>query len=68
MHFVKAAGLSPKASYSYSVQSGGAGQPAWSSNFTFRAPYSGGKTVIDLYGDMGVYTWSDRPPRRLPRS
>ena len=47
MHFVKAGGLVPRASYCYAVKSGAA-DAAWSANFTFRAPYGEGKTVIDL--------------------
>jgi phosphodiesterase/alkaline phosphatase D-like protein len=50
--------MTPKAEYSYTVQSGGKGAKA-SKKFTFRAPYSDGVTKIALYGDMGVYTWNN---------
>ena len=54
MHFVRLAGLAPRAEYGYAVRSGGAGA-AWSRRFAFRAPYqssTGGPTRIALYGDM----------------
>jgi hypothetical protein len=53
MHFIKVAAMTPKAEYSYTVQSGSTGATE-SKKFTFRAPYSDGVTKIALYGDMGV--------------
>jgi len=58
MHFIKLSEMKPKAKYSYTVQSGGAGSVP-SAQFSFRAPYSEGVTKIALYGDMGVYTWNN---------
>ena len=58
MHFIKVADMKPKATYTYTVQSGGAGATV-SKKFSFRAPYSEGVTRIALYGDMGVYTWNN---------
>jgi len=61
MHFVKLAGLKPRARYFYAVQSGGSGA-AKSDTFSFKAPYAaadGGKTVANVYGDMGVYSWNN---------
>ena len=52
MHFIKLSEMKPKAKYSYTVQSGGAGSVP-SAQFSFRAPYSEGVTKIALYGDMG---------------
>jgi 3',5'-cyclic AMP phosphodiesterase CpdA len=65
MHFVKLDGLEPRARYYYSVQSGGSGDASnttVSDVFSFRAPYSGtdgGKTVADVWGDMGVFSWNN---------
>ena len=58
MHFIKVSAMTPKATYSYTVQSGGKGAME-SAKFTFRAPYSDGVTKIALYGDMGVYSWNN---------
>lgn len=58
MHFIKVSDMTPKATYSYTVQSGGA-HATMSKKFSFRAPYSEGVTKIALYGDMGVYTWNN---------
>ena len=61
MHFVKLDGLAPRARYHYSVQSGGHNTTV-SNTFSFRAPYpstGGGNTVVDVWGDMGVYSWNN---------
>lgn len=58
MHFIKVSDMKPKATYTYTVQSGGVGATV-SKEFSFRAPYSDGVTKIALYGDMGVYTWNN---------
>eukprot|EP00756_Hemistasia_phaeocysticola_P023628 Hpha_TRINITY_DN15904_c0_g2::TRINITY_DN15904_c0_g2_i2::g.74114::m.74114 len=58
MHFVRLSGLEARAAYTYTVRSGGAGATE-SAAFTFRAPYASGKTKVDIYGDMGVYSWNN---------
>eukprot|EP01047_Picozoa_sp_COSAG01_P049027 COSAG01_NODE_4819_length_4719_cov_3.955628_1_plen_609_part_00 len=61
MHYVRLAGLKPRAKVGYMVKSGSTGA-VWSQKFTFRAPYSsaaGGPTRIALYGDMGVYSFNN---------
>lgn len=58
MHFVRLSGLQPHARYSYQVQSGSEGA-ALSDTFSFRAPYGEGETRIDIFGDMGIYTWNN---------
>ena len=58
MHFVRLLRLSARTKYYYTVASGGAGA-ATSDEFAFRAPYADGPTRINLYGDMGVYSWNN---------
>ena len=58
MHFVRLSGLMPRQRYEYTVQSGG-DSAAPSDRFAFRAPYAEGETKIDLYGDMGVFTFNN---------
>ena len=58
MHFVLVKGLKAKTQYSYTVQSGGK-HTVVSDAFTFRAPYQGGETKINIYGDMGIYEWNN---------
>jgi hypothetical protein len=61
MHYVRLAGLEPRAKVKYMVKSGGSGA-VWSQIFTFRAPHTsaaGGPTRIALYGDMGVYNFNN---------
>eukprot|EP01063_Lacrimia_lanifica_P015611 TRINITY_DN22302_c0_g1_i1.p1 TRINITY_DN22302_c0_g1~~TRINITY_DN22302_c0_g1_i1.p1 ORF type:complete len:728 (+),score=306.41 TRINITY_DN22302_c0_g1_i1:49-2232(+) len=60
MHFVPLEGLTPKATYNYTVRSGGAAA-VQSDVFSFRAPYDhdGGATKINIYGDMGIYSWNN---------
>ena len=57
MHFVRLDGLAPRTEYSYSVKSGGRGAAA-SPPATFRAPYASGVTRINIFGDLGIYTWN----------
>ena len=64
MHFVKLSGLEPRARYHYNVRSGGSDtvNTTLSDTFSFRAPYSsadGGKTVANVWGDMGVFSWNN---------
>ena len=58
MHFVRAGGLDARARYDYTVRSGGAGAVD-SPKYSFRAPYSEGETKIDIFGDMGVYSYNN---------
>eukprot|EP01046_Picozoa_sp_COSAG06_P030898 COSAG06_NODE_2967_length_6018_cov_4.008785_1_plen_836_part_00 len=58
MHFVLLADLAPRQRYDYRVSSGGAGAKL-SDRFSFRAPYGEGETKVDLYGDMGVFTFNN---------
>ena len=59
MHFVRLSGLAPVTKYSYTVQSGAVGSTE-SAEFTFQsAPLLGSTTRINIYGDMGVYTWNN---------
>eukprot|EP00939_MAST-03C_sp_MAST-3C-sp1_P001607 g1607.t1 len=59
MHFVTFEGLKSNSTYTYRVKSGGQ-SAEWSSNFTFRAPPAvGTPTTVDIFGDMGVYTWNN---------
>mmetsp|Transcript_68242 Transcript_68242/g.118884 ORF Transcript_68242/g.118884 Transcript_68242/m.118884 type:complete len:602 (-) Transcript_68242:186-1991(-) len=58
MHFVKLKDLQSRKTYTYTVQSGGSGAMI-SSEMKFRAPYSDGPTKINLFGDMGVYAWTN---------
>ena len=59
MHFVRLDNLKPKTRYFYSVN-GNASKTSTSSdvfNFTsVTAPLT--KTVVDIYGDLGIYTWN----------
>ena len=55
MHFVRLSQLKPRAQYHYKVTAGGAN----STVFAFRAGYSSGATAVNIYGDMGVYTWNN---------
>ena len=59
MHFVRLDNLKPKTRYFYSVN-GNASKTSKSSDvFNFRsmtAPKT--KTVVDIYGDLGIYTWN----------
>ena len=59
MHFVRLPTPTPRATYRYTVRSGGAAAVD-SPTFTFRAPYAadGEPTRIDIFGDLGVYTWN----------
>jgi hypothetical protein len=57
LHFVRLSGLTPRATYTYSAQSGGVGAVA-SPTYSFRAPYPDGETRIDIYGDLGIYEWN----------
>jgi hypothetical protein len=59
MHFVRLSGLAPESVYSYKVRSGGAAATT-SDEFSFRAgPAPGGVTRVNIYGDMGVYSWNN---------
>lgn len=58
MHFVNLKNLVARKVYKYTVQSGGSGATS-SAEMTFRAPYSDGTTKINLFGDMGVYAWTN---------
>eukprot|EP01065_Artemidia_motanka_P019005 TRINITY_DN2242_c0_g1_i1.p1 TRINITY_DN2242_c0_g1~~TRINITY_DN2242_c0_g1_i1.p1 ORF type:complete len:772 (+),score=296.86 TRINITY_DN2242_c0_g1_i1:54-2318(+) len=58
MHFVRVSSLRPRERYYYKVQSGGQGA-AQSAVFSFRAPYPDGETKINIYGDMGVYSYNN---------
>ena len=60
-HFVKLSGLKPRAQYTYKVRSGAAAA-VWSNTFRFRAPYAaadGGETRVNIYGDMGIYSYNN---------
>ena len=64
MAFVRLEDLTPRSRVTYQVQSGRDG--TWSSNSTFTVPHSGIKDIvqnkpdtIDIYGDMGVYSWNN---------
>ena len=59
MHFVRLSNLAPNTNYTYSVRSGASGA-ATSDSFTFNSgPDLGKPTKINIYGDMGVYTWNN---------
>lgn len=58
MHFVRLEKLTARAKYYYVVKSGNDASST-SDEFSFRAPYSDGVTRIDLYGDMGIYSWNN---------
>lgn len=58
MHFARLSGLEARAKYTYSVRSGGNGATE-SAAFTFRAPYADGVTKVNIYGDMGVYSYNN---------
>eukprot|EP01061_Rhynchopus_euleeides_P005569 TRINITY_DN147_c0_g1_i2.p2 TRINITY_DN147_c0_g1~~TRINITY_DN147_c0_g1_i2.p2 ORF type:complete len:710 (+),score=299.28 TRINITY_DN147_c0_g1_i2:95-2131(+) len=58
MHFVQVSGLKSRQTYSYTVVSGAAGATR-SPAYTFRAPYPEGETRVNIYGDMGIYTWNN---------
>ena len=59
MHFVRLSGLQPLTDYTYSVRSG-ATDGSRSDLFTFRSgPAQGARTSVNIYGDMGVYTWNN---------
>ena len=58
MHFVALRGLVSRGRYSYVVRGGGA-EAVSSASFTFRAPPdTTTPTRLDMYGDMGVYSWN----------
>merc|ERR1712086_558964 len=58
MHFVKLSALAERTRYYYSVQSGTTNS-ATSAVFNFRSGYSSGVTKMNIYGDMGVYSWNN---------
>jgi len=58
MHFVRLSGLKPRHKYPYAVSSGGKNAHL-SEMYTFRAPYSSGETRLNIFGDMGVYQWTN---------
>ena len=57
MHFIKISKLPERTRFYYRVLGpvGTAASPV----FTFRSGYSSGVTKIDVWGDMGVYTWNN---------
>ena len=58
MHFVALRQLVSRASYAYTVQSGGE-HSVPSDTFTFRGlPDTATATRINMYGDLGVYEWN----------
>jgi hypothetical protein len=61
MHFVRLSGLKPRTKYYYTVESG-ASDAVVSTVYNFRSPYGpedGGETKVNVFGDMGVYTWNN---------
>ena len=59
MHFVRLENLKPKTRYFYLVNGNASATSASSDVFNFTsmtAPLT--ETVIDIYGDLGVYTWN----------
>jgi len=58
MHFVRLSGLEPRKKYPYTVSSGGK-TAHLSETQEFRAPYSSGETRLNIFGDMGVYQWTN---------
>jgi len=59
MHFVHLTGLTERVKYYYSVRSAAASNATTSEVYSFRAGYSSGVTKVDVYGDMGVYTYNN---------
>jgi len=58
-HFVVLDGLESSQKYEYAVQSGGKGAP-WSKPFVFTSPPGPeGPTSVAIFGDMGVYSWTN---------
>jgi hypothetical protein len=59
MHFVRLSNLMPGEEYMYTVHSG-ATDAVTSDVFSFRGgPSPGNVTRVNIYGDMGVYTWNN---------
>ena len=67
-HFVKLTDLPEGAAVTYQCASGT--EPAtWSDSFAFQAPFGStftkdgragpGETVVDMFGDMGIYNWNN---------
>ena len=66
-HFVKLVGLPEGAQITYRVASG-TKPTSWSDTFEFKAPFgptfaapgrAPGQTIVDLFGDMGVFQWNN---------
>ena len=66
-HFVKLTGLPEGAQVTYRVASG-TKPTTWSDRFAFKAPFgptfaaagrAPGETIVDLFGDMGIYRWNN---------
>ena len=67
MHFVRVHSLTPRAEYTYSVQSGAEGA-VWSRSYSFRAPYGEGPTKIALCKcSRSLASSFEASKKRLPR-